>query len=131
MIWSVSTSALSRTVTRPSMFVTGSIVLSPWSLGPASYVYEVAFYCRCCCHLRADQVRSCSSPLAAFEIPVRCGCHSLSWCGYVGVHAQAHRAAGRAPVEACCAEDLVQALGLGLGLHLLGAGDDHCVDVRV
>ena len=34
--------------------------------------------------------------------------------GDVGVHSEAHRAAGAAPVEAGRAEDLVEALGLGL-----------------
>ena len=48
-------------------------------------------------------------------------------CEDVGVHAQAHRAAGLAPVEAGAAEDLVEALGLGLGLHLLRARHDHRV----
>ena len=42
-------------------------------------------------------------------------------CEDVGVHAQAHRAAGHAPVEAGLAEDAVEALGLGLRLDLLGA----------
>ena len=36
----------------------------------------------------------------------------------VGVHRQAHRAPGLAPLEAGGGEHLVEALGLGLGLHL-------------
>ena len=46
----------------------------------------------------------------------------------VGVHAQAHGAARRAPVEAGRAEHAVQPLGLGLRAHLLGARDDHRPD---
>ena len=55
---------------------------------------------------------------------------ALAGRGDVGVHAQAHRAARAAPVEAGGAEDLVEALGLGLALHLHRARDDHRVDVR-
>ena len=58
------------------------------------------------------------------------------WPGeLVAVHGDAHRAAGLAPLGAGGPEDLVQALALGLRLHLLGARDDHharaLVDVAV
>ena len=43
----------------------------------------------------------------------------------VGVHRQAHRAAGLAPLEARGAEDLVEALRLGLARHLLRARHDE------
>ena len=43
----------------------------------------------------------------------------------VAVHRDAHRAARLAPVGARGAEDVGEALALGLRLHLLGAGHDH------
>ena len=45
----------------------------------------------------------------------------------VGVHAEAHRAAGLAPLEARRLEDLVEAFGFGLRLHEAGARNDHRV----
>ena len=46
----------------------------------------------------------------------------------VGVHRQAHAAAGFAPFEAGFFEDAVEAFLLGLLLHLAAAGNDHRVD---
>ena len=47
----------------------------------------------------------------------------------VGVHRQAHAAAGLAPFEAGFVEDAVEPFGFGLLLHLPAAGHDHRVDV--
>ncbi len=46
----------------------------------------------------------------------------------VGVHAEAHAAAGLAPLEAGGLEDLVEAFFFGLALDGLRAGDDHGAD---
>ena len=48
----------------------------------------------------------------------------------VAVHADAHRAAGLAPLEARALEDHVEAFRLGLRLHQPGAGHDHRRDHR-
>src|SRR5437867_12175801 len=69
-----------------------------------------------------------SPALAALEVAVRGGGTALPLGEDVRVHAQAHRAAGGAPFEAGGAEDVVEALPLGLRLDLLGAGDDHRPD---
>ena len=45
----------------------------------------------------------------------------------VGVHAQAHRASGDAPVESGLSEDAVESLFLGLHFDLRGAGNHHRV----
>src|SRR3954470_20794147 len=74
-------------------------------------------------HLRADEVGPAAAPLAPLEVAVRGGIASLARLQDVGVHPQAHRAAGAAPVEARGPEDLVEALALGLRLHLHRAGN--------
>ena len=65
-------------------------------------------------HLRADQVGAPALALAALEVAVRRRGAALARREDVGVHPQAHRAAGAAPVESGRPEDLVQPLGLGL-----------------
>ena len=75
-------------------------------------------------------MRAPAASLAALEVAVRGRGAALARAQDVGVHAEAHRAARHAPVEAGLAEDLVEALGLGLRLDLLGAGHDHRVDAR-
>src|SRR5690606_13400347 len=54
---------------------------------------------------------------------------ALTGLELVGVHGQAHGAAGLAPVEARLDQDAVDALVLGLLLHQPRAGDDHGVDM--
>ena len=66
-----------------------------------------------------DEVRAPAAALAALEVAVGGRGAALARLQDVRVHAQAHRAAGLAPVEAGGAEDLVEALRLGLRLHLL------------
>src|SRR5205823_5999234 len=97
---------------------------------PMSDVDEVALDGGRGGHLRADEMGAPAAALAALEVAVRGGRAALAGLEDVGVHAEAHRAAGRAPVEPGGAEDLVEALALGLRAHLLGAGDDHRLDIR-
>src|SRR3954463_16500510 len=78
-------------------------------------------------HLGGDEVRAPAAALAALEVAIGRGRAALAGLEDVRVHAQAHRAAGGAPVEARRPEDLVEALALGLRAHLLGARDDHGV----
>ena len=76
-------------------------------------------------HLRGDEVGAPAAALTALEVAVGGRGAALARLEDVRVHAQAHRAARGAPVEARGAEDLVEALALGLLGHLLGARDDH------
>src|ERR1700680_2078750 len=68
--------------------------------------------------------------LAALEVTVGGRGTALPGLQDVGIHPQAHRAARYAPVKSGVAEDTVEALGLGLGLDLLGSGYDHRAHVR-
>ena len=49
----------------------------------------------------------------------------------IGVHAEAHRAARLAPIEAGRLEDLVEPFGLGLLLHQARARHDHGADIGI
>ena len=82
-------------------------------------------------HLRADEVRPPATALAALEVPVRRRGAALARREDVGVHAEAHRAAGEAPLEPCVEEDLVETLRLRLPPHLRRARDDERGDARV
>src|SRR3954466_6764611 len=124
MIWSVSTSARRSAVTPPEITRTGSISV------PLPDVDEVALDRRRGGHLRGHEVGAPAAALAALEVAVGGRGAALARRQDVRVHAQAHRAAGGAPVEARVAEDLIETLGLGLHAHLLGARHDHRVDGR-
>ena len=70
-------------------------------------------------------MRAPALALSALEVAVRRRGAALPLGELVGVHAQAHRAAGEAPFGAEVLEDPVEALGFGLETHLGGAGNDH------
>src|SRR5947207_10968950 len=125
MIWSVSTSERSSTDTAPLIFVIGSM-----GSAPIPDVDEAALDRRGGGHLRAHEVRTAAAALTALEVAVARGGAALAGRQRVRVHAEAHRAAGAPPVEAGGAEDLVEALLLGLRLHLLRARHDHRVHGR-
>src|SRR5699024_1052975 len=65
----------------------------------------------------ADQVGAPALALAPLEVAVARRGGTLARREDVGVHAQAHRAAGEAPLGPRLEEDLVQALLLGLQAH--------------
>ncbi len=79
-------------------------------------------------HLGADEVGAASAALAAFEVAVGGGGAALAGLEDVGVHGEAHAAAGLAPLEAGGLEDGVEAFVFGLALDRLRAGDDHGAD---
>src|SRR5438067_1008365 len=122
MIWSVSMSSRISTDTGPVMVSIAFI-----DLAPVADVDEVAFDRRGGGHLGADEMGAAPAALATLEVAVRGRRAALARAQRVRVHAQAHRAAGAAPIEPGGLEDLVQALGLGLLLDLHRAGDDHGV----
>src|SRR5580698_4086447 len=92
---------------------------------PVADVDEVAGYGGCGGHFGRDQMRATAAALAAFEVTIARRGAALAGLKNVGIHAQAHGAAGLAPVESCLDEDLVETLGFGLRLDGLRAGNDH------
>src|SRR6266545_4291874 len=86
---------------------------------PLANVDEVAGDRRGRRHLRADEMSAAAPSLTTLEVPVRGRGAALPRLEDVRVHAEAHRAARLAPLEAGAAEHLVQAFPLGLVLHLL------------
>src|SRR6185437_9224912 len=74
-------------------------------------------------HRRTDEVRAHAAALAADEVAVRGRGDALARRAGVAVDADAHRAPRLAPVEARVAEDLVEALRLGLLLDEPGTRD--------
>src|SRR6516165_2843295 len=67
-------------------------------------------------HCWRDQVGPPAAALPALEVAVGRRCTTLSGRQLVGVHGQAHRAAGLAPLKARRGEDAIQTLLLGLRL---------------
>src|SRR5215217_3820315 len=61
-----------------------------------------------------DEVGAATLALATFEIAIAGGGAAFAGGELVGVHAEAHRETGGAPLEARVAEDAVNALGFGL-----------------
>src|ERR1035441_376697 len=90
---------------------------------PVANVDKVPCDCRCRSHLRAHQVCASASSLAAFEVAVAGGGTTFARRKNIGIHAQAHGAAGLAPVEAGLAKHLVQPLRFTLCLHSLRPQD--------
>src|SRR3954463_10588062 len=78
-----------------------------------------------CRHDGADEMRAAAGTLPALEVAVRSRCAALARLKPVRVHAEAHRAAGLAPLEARLAEHAVESLLLGLQLHQARAGYHH------
>jgi hypothetical protein len=76
-------------------------------------------------HGGAHEVGAAARALAAFEVAVAGGGAALAGLQAVGIHGQAHGAAGFAPFKACGLEDLVQAFALGLFLDQARAGYHH------
>src|SRR5438067_1067113 len=112
MIWSVSTLARSSGATMPLRTVNFSIPSAP-----ATNVDEVASNRRGGGHRRTHEVRAPTRALAALEVAVRGGRAALAGIQAVGIHAQAHRATGLAPLETRVAEHAVESFVLGLLLH--------------
>src|SRR3954447_15494392 len=69
-------------------------------------------------------MRAPARALASLEVAVRRRRAALSGREDVGVHAEAHRAAGTPPLEARRLEHLAQSLLLRLPLDLRGSRDD-------
>src|SRR4051812_28429430 len=112
MIWSVSTSARLSGMATPRMVLTACMLVAL----PVANVDEVAGDRGGSGHRGADQVGAAAGTLPALEVAVRGAGTALTGQQEVGVHAQAHRAARVAPLEAGGGEHLVEAFGFGLSL---------------
>src|SRR6185312_5857858 len=111
MIWSVSTLGRSSGAAVEVRTLMGCMLFRLLRIIelPVANVGEVAGDSGCCCHLRADEVSAASTALSAFEVAVAGAGATFSGGEDVGIHAEAHAAAGFAPVEACCSEDFIEA----------------------
>src|ERR1700680_303872 len=81
---------------------------------PVPHVDEMPGYCRGGGHGRRNEMRAALVALAALEVAVRGRGATLAGIELVGIHGEAHRAAGLAPLEAGLDENLVEAFGFGL-----------------
>src|SRR5260370_15559148 len=126
-IGSVSTLTRSSGITLPLCVENGCIValLLDWGDVEFADVDEMACYGGGCGHQRADQVRAAVFALAALEIAV--GGAGAAFVGRqnVGVHADAHAAAGIAPLETGGGENFVQAFFFGLRFDAPRTGNDQ------
>src|SRR5258708_11159775 len=120
MIWSVLTFAMSSGAATAVSVRNGSMATSE-----RADVGELAGDGGGGGHRRAEQVGARALALAALEIAVRGRGAALARGDPVARHADAHRAAGFAPLEAGGDEDAVEPFGLGVALHLLRAGHHH------
>src|SRR5579863_1571594 len=75
-------------------------------------------------------MRASAAALAPFEVAVAGGGAALAGRENVRVHAEAHGAAGLAPVESGFAKDTIEAFAFGLRFDSLRARHDHGADVR-
>src|SRR5438067_6672911 len=113
MIWSVSTSARSRGAIRPETRLTGSMS----GLHELPHIDEVTGYRRRRGHRRAHQVGSTARSLPPPEVPVGGGGAALPGREDVRVHAEAHRAARAAPLEAGGLEHQIEPFVLRRSLY--------------
>src|SRR5438270_2023828 len=107
MIWSVSTLARSSGAIRPLIRRRGSKELE------RSHVHEVSGKSCGRRHRRAEEMRAATGALTAFEVAVARRGAAFARRQDVGIHAQAHRAAGIAPLKTRRFEHFVEPLLLG------------------
>src|ERR1700685_969937 len=68
-------------------------------------------------HHGTHQVGASASPLAPFEVAIAGGGAAFARLENIGVHAQAHGAAGLAPIKTGGAKDLIETFFFGLLLY--------------
>src|SRR5215470_9761265 len=100
------------------------------SSGERAYVGQAAHHRRRRRHGGANQVSAAPAALAALEVAVRGRGAALAGLELVGIHGEAHGAAGLAPLEARLEEDAIETLLLRLMLHQTRAGHHYRVDAR-
>src|SRR5688572_24639163 len=92
---------------------------------PISNIHKMAGHCSGCGHGGGYQMSAAAATLATLEVPVARRRAALTRFKLVGIHCQAHAAAGFAPFETGFAKDLIEPLTFGLNLHLSASGHDH------
>src|SRR5690348_9169094 len=105
MIWSVSMLARYSGATKPLCLRNGCINSSLES--PVAHVDEVSGNGGGSGHHGTDQMSAPAASLAPFKVPVAGGGAALARLKNVRIHAQAHGAAGLAPLEPGIDEGLV------------------------
>ena len=88
----------------------------------------MAFDRRGYCHRRRHEMGPAAGPLAPFEISIAGRGAALSGLKHVGIHRQAHTAAGFPPLESRLFEQSVEPLLFGLLFDEPGTGHDHRVN---
>src|SRR5450432_1919196 len=123
MIWSMSMLAAGMTTVREVRDVNGSMV--GWASRSEQFarVGDPAGERTGGRGDRACEQRAGTGALAPLEVAVAGADGVLPAPHQVAVHPEAHGAAGFAPLRAGIEEHPVKALGLGLALDVLGAGD--------
>src|SRR5688572_4399109 len=76
-------------------------------------------------HRRRHEMSPAAGSLASFEVSIAGGGAALSGPKHIGIHRQAHTAAGFPPFKPCLFEQSVESFLFGLLFHETGAGDDH------
>ena len=82
-------------------------------------------------HHGAYQMGASAPPLSPFEVPIAGGSAAFAGSENVWIHAQAHGAAGLAPVKTGGAKDFIQTFLFGLLLHVLRSGNHHRPHLRM
>jgi hypothetical protein len=88
-------------------------------------VDEMAFHRRGYCHCRRHEMSPAAGPLASFEVSIAGRSAALSGLKHVGIHRQAHTAAGFPPLESRLFEQSVEPFLFGLLFHETRTRDDH------
>src|SRR6267378_6449243 len=76
-------------------------------------------------HRRRHEMGPAAGPLAPFEISIAGRGAALSGLKHVGIHCQAHTAAGLPPLESSLFEQSVEPFLFSLLFHETGTGYDH------
>src|SRR5437868_7141558 len=80
-------------------------------------------------HSGTDQVGASTLALPSLEVAVAGGGTALPLGKLIPIHGDTHAASRLAPLKACLAEDVGDALLFGQASHLRGAWHDHGADV--
>ena len=88
-------------------------------------VDEMAFDCRGYCHRGRHEMGPAAGPLAPLEISIAGRGATLSGLKHVGIHRQAHTAAGFPPLESRLFEQSVEPFLFGLLFHQARARHHH------
>ena len=68
---------------------------------------------------------SSAGSLTSFEVSIAGGGAAFAGPKHIGIHRQAHTAAGFPPLKPCLFEQPVESFLFGLLFHKTGARDDH------